>query len=168
MKTLINCSLSIFFMLSLVSCAMQQSNLPDTEPSSDEQLAFHTLTDFLQSLYTGDYGKAAQLYGGTYETMIDHNQSIDPSDHAALMHNACAINGAQCLEVKSVSLDNQISNKEFVFRVDFLNPDGTIFVLGPCCGGSATDFPPKAWFYFTVMKDGRNKFSVMDMPPYGP
>jgi hypothetical protein len=55
-----------------------------------------------------------------------------------------------------------------VFRVDFLNADGTLFVLGPCCGGNATDFLPQSVFYLTVMKVDKSKFTVMDMPPYAP
>jgi hypothetical protein len=168
MKTFICSALTIFFTLFLVSCTSQRGKLPPTETSSDEQLALQALADFLQSLHTGDYDKATQLYGGTYETMIYHNPSIDPSDHTALLQNACAINGAQCLQVKSASLDKQISKTEFVFRVDFLNADGTLFVLGPCCGGNATDFPPQSVFYLTVMKVDKSKFTVMDMPPYAP
>jgi len=168
MKNFISSALTIFFTLFLISCTSQQGKLPPTETSSDEQLALQVLTDFLQSLHNGDYDKAAQLYGGTYETMIYHNPSIDPSEHTALLQNACIINGAQCLQVKSVSLDKQISKTEFVFIVDFLNADGKLFVLGPCCGGNATDFPPQSVFNLMVMKVDENKFSVMDMPPYAP
>jgi len=100
--------------------------------------------------------------------MIDHNPSIDPSDHSALLKNACETNGAQCFRVKSASLDKRISKTDFVFRVDFVNDDGTLFVLGPCCDGNAIDIMPQSVFYFTVMKVNKNKFSVMDMPPYTP
>lgn len=168
MKTFISCFLTIFFTLFLVSCTSQQVKFQPTETSSDEQLALQVLADFLQSLYTGNYDKAAQIYGGSYETMINHNPSIDPGDHTALLKTACATNGAQCLRVKSASLDNRISKTEFVFRVDFVNDDGTLFILGPCCSGNATDVSPQSVFYFTVIKVDKNKFSVMDMPPYAP
>ena len=168
MKTFICCFLTIFFTLFLVSCTSQQVKLPSKETSSEEQLALQVLTDFLQSLYTGNYDKAAQLYGGSYETMIDHNPSIIPSDHTALLKNACETNGAQCFRVKSASLDNRTSKTEFVFRVDFVNDDGTLFVIGPCCGGNATDFSHQSVFFFTVVKVDKNKFFVMDMPPYTP
>jgi len=168
MKTFICCFLTIFFTLFLVSCTSPQVKLPSTETSSDEQLALQVLTDFLQSLHNGDYDKAVQLYGGSYETMIGHNPSIDPSDHTALLKTACATNGAQCLWVKSASLDKQISKTEFVFSVDFVNDDGTLFVLGPCCDGNTTDVLTQSVFFFTVMKVDKNKFYVMDMPPYTP
>jgi len=168
MKNSIRSSLIITLVFVLASCATQPSKLPPTETLNDEQLALHVLVDFLESLHDAKYDKAAQLYGGTYETMTDHNPSIDPNDHPALLRNACTINGAQCLQLKSAGLDKKVSDKEFVFKGEFLNTDGTLFVLGPCCGGSETDFPPQSVFYFTVVKSDENSFMVMDMPPYMP
>jgi hypothetical protein len=167
MKNSICSSLIIALVFFLASCAIQPGELISTETLSDDQLALNVLVDFLASLHGGNYDKAAQLYGGIYETMIDQNPSIDPTDHIALLRNACMINGTQCLQVKSAGLDKKGSNTEFVFKVDFLNADGTLFVLGPCCGGSETDFPPKSVFYFTVVKI-KDKYIVMDMPPYMP
>lgn len=139
-----------------------------TKAIIDNQRAQHVLVDFLQSLYEGKYEKAARLYGGTYEGMIDNNPGLDPNDHIALLKNACTINGVKCLPVKSVILDEKVSNAEFTFKVEFLNADGTLFVRGPCCGGSETDFPPESVFYFTVMKLDKDRFIVLDMPPYVP
>ncbi len=139
-----------------------------TKTISDSQRAQHVLVGFLQSLYDGKYDQAARLYGGTYEGMIDNNPGLDPGDHAALLRNACTINGIQCLQVKSAVLDRNVSNTEFIFKVDFWNADGTLFVRGPCCGGSETDFPPESVFFFTVVKLNRDRFIVMDMPPYVP
>jgi hypothetical protein len=119
------------------------------------------LIDFLEGLHKGEYEKAAPLYRGTYETMIDHNPSMNPDDHVALLQTACTINGAQCLQVKSASLDRQVSSTEFIFKVEFLNADGTLFVLGPCCGGNETDFPPQSVFYLTVAKIDKDKYVVM-------
>jgi DNA-binding CsgD family transcriptional regulator len=143
---------------------------------SDEQLGLHTLVDFLTYLYEGDYEKAAQLYGGSYEIMLEHNPEMDPNDHAALLQNACTINGAQCLRIfsagptsagpyESYELANQF---EFTYQVEFADDDGTRFVLGPCCGANATDSPPQSIFYFTVVKVEPGRFLVMDMPPYAP
>jgi hypothetical protein len=168
MKNFICFFLAITLAIFLGSCIAQAGESPSTETLSDDQLALDILVDFLQSLHAGQYVKAAQLYGGTYEFMIDHNPGLDPGDHAELLQNACTINGAQCLEVKSAGLDKRASNTEFIFKVDFLNPDRTLFEQGPCCGGSATDFPPQSVFYFTVVKVDEDKFAVMDMPPYVP
>ena len=168
MKNFIWVPLTITLAVCLASCTAQQGTLPTTGSLSDEQRALDVLDEFLQSLYNGEYDKAAQLYAGTYETMRDHNPSMNPEDHVALLRNACTINGAQCLQVKSAALDRQVSDTEFVFRVEFLNADGTLFVLGPCCGGNETDFPPQSVFYLTVVKTDNDNYVVMDMPPYAP
>jgi hypothetical protein len=168
MKNFICFSLTVTLALLLVSCATPQGELASTDSQSDDQRARDVLIEFLQSLHNSEYDKAAQLYAGTYETMRDHNPSTNPDDHVALLRNACTINGAQCLQVKSAALDQKVSNTEFVFRVEFLNGDGTLFVLGPCCGGNETDFPPQSVFYLTVVKTDKDNYVVMDMPPYAP
>jgi DNA-binding CsgD family transcriptional regulator len=155
-----------------------QQKLLSTEQISeyipDEPLALGILVDFLTYLYKGEYEKAALLYGGSYETMIDHNPDIDPNDHSALLHNACLINGAQCLEVLSAGPATagpieSLNLSEFKFQVEFANPDGSLFVLGPCCGGNETDSPSQSIFYFTVnIIESIPEFKVMDMPPYAP
>jgi hypothetical protein len=154
--------------LFLASCSAPRVYLPPTKTLGDERRARDTMLAFLQSLHQGSYEQASQLYRGTYDFMIDHNPGLDPDDRAALLENACTINGAQCLQVKSAELDRKPSATEFVFKVEFSNPDGSLFVRGPCCGGSATDFPPQSVFYFTVVKVDEDKFTVMDMPPYAP
>lgn len=139
-----------------------------TKAIIDNQRAQHVLVDFLQSLHDGNYDKAAELYGGTYEGMIDSNPGLDPNDHVALLRNVCTINGVKCLPVKSAILDEKVSNTEFTFKVEFLNTDGTLFVRGPCCGGSEADFTPESMFFFRVVKLDKDKFNVMDLPPYVP
>jgi len=161
-------SLVIISIVLLASCTTRTPEMPVTEEYNDEQLALQALVAFLDSLHNGRYEEAAQLYGGTYEILIDHNPSVDPSNQAALMKNACTINGAECLEVKSAGPDRTISTTEFSFKVDFMNADGTLFVRGPCCGGNETDTPSQSLFIFTVDKEVDGKFLVMDMPPYMP
>jgi len=122
----------------------------------------------LENLNNGNYAEAARIYGGTYETMIDHNPGVNPNDLSALLQNACTLNGMQCLRVKSVKLNKKVSDTEFVFQVDFLKDDGIPFELDPCCGGDERNFLPQSMFYFTVLKVGNGQFSVMDTPPYVP
>jgi hypothetical protein len=153
---------------SLVACTAKPDTSPATETLSDDQLALHALTDFLENLHTGKYDKAAQLYGGTYEIMINHNPEILPEDHVALLRNACTINGAQCLEMRSATQDEKISGSQFIFSVEFQNADGSLFVLGPCCGENDADFQSRSSFLFEVSKSTGGTFLVMDMVPYAP
>ena len=154
-------------MLFLVSCAPPQNELP-SKTLSDDQFALDILVNFLESLHNGNYAEAARLYGGTYETMTDQNPNVDPNDYAVLLQNACTLNGMQCLQVKSANLDRKISDTEFIFKVGFLNDDGTLFELGPCCGDDETNFPPQTVFYLSVIKGDNNKFVVIDTPPFAP
>ena len=157
----------VFSLLILVSCTIATRS-PGIAENTDEQLAQQTLVAFLDNLYKANYNAAAQSYGGTYEIMIEHNPGIDTSDHAALLKNACKINGAQCLGVSKVDLDQKISETEYAFKVQFLNSNGSVFVRGPCCGANETDSPSEYTFIFRVIKNTEGKFLVMDMPPYLP
>ena len=157
------------FNLTDLPIPVQSTQIPNAEQEGDDlQNSLQTLSTFLEDLSEGKFKEAAELYGGGYEIMIDHNPSLDPNNHAALLQNACMINGAQCLKVKNVVLDHKADVNEYIFLVEFFNEDGSLFVLGPCCGGNETDTPPRSSFTFTVVKDEEEKFLVMDMPPYLP
>ena len=161
-------SLISVFLLSLIGCVSQHSQLAVTEISSDDERAQHTLMDFLGNLHNGKYAEAAQFYGGPYETLLDQNPGIDSNDHAALLRNACTFNGMQCLQGKIIGLENNVPGEKYVFLVELLKVDGTVLKLGPCCGEDETSSPPQSVFFFTVVKNDRNEFAVMDMPPYAP
>jgi len=147
----------------LAACSGPKSPQPD-----DATLAREALVTFFADLHAGRYAQAAEAYAGTYETMIDHNPSLDPDDHAALFRNACTINGAQCLEVRSAQLLPTVAAQQFRFEVEFQLEDGTVFVQGPCCGGSETDFPSVSAFTYTVSKAEDGRFRILDMPVYMP
>lgn len=91
------------------------------------ELARQSLVQFTEYLHEGKYDEAARLYGGTYEVMISHNEDVDPEDRIALWRRACTINGAQCLRVRSATVQEQISPTEYVFLVGFEYDDGTLF-----------------------------------------
>ena len=65
-----------------------------------------------------------------------------------------------------MTLKEQI-DETFVFTVEFSNPDGSRFVLGPGCGVSATEMPPVEQFTYRVAhQDGQ--YRVLDMPVFVP
>jgi len=153
----------------LVSACREAAPISASQvPPADDQIALDTLLEFFGHLHDGRYSEAADLYGGTYKTMIEHNPDLDLEDHAALLQNACTINGAQCLQVRTAVLKNQPSPTEFAFDVEFETKDGSVFVLGPCCGASESDQPSKSVFIVTVIETAEGNFLVLDMPPYLP
>ncbi len=135
---------------------------------SDEALAEKALTDYLTYLSEGDYQGAVDLYGGSYEMLQGYNPNVDPSDYAALLEHGCTYNGFRCLQPQEITYVGTNSAGEFVFSVKFLDENGEMLVIGPCCGGNATDSPPRSEFSLRVQKSGPGQFKVLDLPPYTP
>jgi hypothetical protein len=129
--------------------------------------AHDVLVSFLTLLHTKDYTQAAPLYGGEYEALLVFNPEIDPEDRIALWTWVCDNQLLQCLEVRSVTFQKLVGDSH-IFQVEFNNPDGSLFVLGPCCGANETEMPPISQFEFTVTRTSEGKFVVMNTPPYVP
>lgn len=160
----------LLLILFLVGCASQPSNTPPLTPtslSSTASEAHAVLIEFFSLLNAGKYAEADSLYGGTYEGLQNNNPSVDPSDHAKLLANACEINGINCLLVRT-AIFKELQGDTYIFQVEFSNPDGSLFVLGPCCGADETETPPVSQFEYHVARPADGTFRVMDLPPYTP
>lgn len=140
--------------------------VPTSLPSTASE-AHQVLLNFLTSLHRKDYAKAAPLYGGEYEQLLVFNPEIHPDDHVALWTWVCDNQLLQCLEVRSATFQ-QLVGDSYIFQVEFNNPDGSLFVLGPCCGANETEMPPTSQFEFTVTRTSAGTFVVMNTPPYVP
>jgi hypothetical protein len=141
----------------------------ETPPAeaSDQETARWALLSFFTFLHGGQYGEAAALYGGSYEDLPAARDDLPPTsaDKALVWESECAL--LQCLLVSRVVEETQVSTDEFLFVVEFVNEDGSLFVLGPCCGATAAEMPPVWQWLYTVKKmDGQ--FKVMDAPVYVP
>ena len=132
--------------------------------------ARQTLVTFFDLLSNGNYVEASELYGGSYEELIDMNPGIDPDDHASLLESACTVNGYQCLPVKDIVQEVPDWPDSITFTVTFVNPDGSLFELGACCGEAATDAPLQTSFDFPVMRvtQAEDAFLVQRLPVYTP
>jgi hypothetical protein len=157
----------LLFSIVLAGCAAQPLNTPQPTQTLTAIQAFDVLGNFLRLLHEKNYGDAAPLYGGDYEQLHVFNPQIDPNDHVALWSWACDHQLLQCLEVRSATLKHQ-EGDAYVFQVEFNKPDGSLFVLGPCCGANETEMPPVSQFEYTVIRNSEGKFVVMNMPPYVP
>jgi hypothetical protein len=125
------------------------------------------LIDFLTLLHTRKYAEAVPLYGGEYEQLAVFNPEIDPNDHLALWAWACDNQLLQCLQVRSATFQ-QLVGDSYIFQVEFSNADGSLFVLGPCCGANETEMPPVSQFEYTVSRTSDGQFVVLNTPPYVP
>jgi hypothetical protein len=133
-------------------------------PSLDDgDKAKQTLLAYFDDLHAGRYTQAVELYGGSYLALMQADPIRDPHDRAGFFEYACQ-SLARCLQVKSVQLVGQAEN-EFRFTLEFINDDGSLFLSGPCCGGSGE---PQSQFPFRVTRTPAGKFLVMDLPVYVP
>ena len=129
--------------------------------------ANEVLVSFLTLLHAKKYAEAVPLYGGDYDSLLVFNPQIDPEDKIALWTWACDNQLLRCLEVRLATFKN-LSGDSYVFQVEFSNPDGSLFVLGPCCGANETEMPPVSQFEYTVSRNAEHRYVVMDLPPYVP
>ena len=153
----------------LAGCASQVNAPQPTQTSlpSTASEAYQTLVRFLTLLHEKNYVDAAPLYGGDYDQLQVFNPDIDVNDHIGLWTWACDNQLLQCLGVRSVTFE-QLVGDSYIFQVEFSNRDGSLFVLGPCCGANETEMPPVSQFEYTVTRNADGKFVVMNMPPYVP
>ena len=135
--------------------------LPDTP---EARRGLETLGAFLAAVHDGDFRGAAILYGGSYESLVDWNPLVDPSDAPALFEAACTHQLRCELAVRRV-LAGPIQPDEYTFYVEFQTDDGELWTMGPCCG-SETD-PTVSQFPFVVSWTA-NGPRVLTMPVYTP
>ena len=161
--------------LILVSCTSQPINAivvtstplePTSLPSTASE-AHAVLIDFLTLLHEKSYAEAVPLYGGEYEQLQVFNPELDPNDRISLWSWACDNQLLQCLEVRSATF-KELKGDSYLFQVEFSRADGSLFVLGPCCGADETEMPPVSQFEFTVSRNAEHRFVVMNTPPYVP
>jgi hypothetical protein len=152
----------------LAACA---APTPVAEAPSDLEHAQQTLIDFFSLLHNREYSEAIERFADDadtqfFETARRNNVDVNPDDEVALMEAACTYQ-LQCMEILNVVNGEQISDTEFTFTVEFANEDGTLFVLGPCCGSDETEMPPVSQFEYRVEMMS-SEFFVHGSPVYVP
>ena len=132
------------------------------------ELARQTLINYFSALSLGDFSEAVRLYGGGYQTLRDNNPDLPADDFARLFEAGCTKNGFVCnLSIQSEVGVAPISPDSFRFSLELQNPDGSLFILGPCCGESEAEFIHTSQFDFIIQKvDGQ--FFVVTLPVYIP
>jgi hypothetical protein len=136
-------------------------------PAGDALAARRTLIEFFDHLANDEYEQAVDLYGGDYQQLLIFNPDIDPANKSELWRLGCRFGGLQCLPIASAALRWQ-SGDTLTFAVEFRNLDGSLFILGPCCGSTATEMPPRSQFEIRVRRTPQGTHVVMDLPVYVP
>jgi peptidyl-Lys metalloendopeptidase len=127
----------------------------------DVDQAQETLSRYFTLLYQGRYAEAVDLYGGPYDVLQAWNPTADADDHAGLLEKGCTVNGLYCLPVRGIQSLGSSSADGFTFRVEFENPDGTLFVADP--EGTS----PQSAFDYTVVRKEQG-YAVRELPVYVP
>lgn len=175
-------SLIVLLIIFLCSCSGMQANpvnqetvaAPIEEPLGVEPgqtMALESqaiLTEFYYALNLGLYERAVALYGGSYEVLEYFNPTIEPDNKAALLRAACELNGFMCLPILDSSLVETHNEQVFLYEVTFANPDGSLFVLGPCCGASEETMAPVSEFNIQVSCENKGSCQVLDLLPWAP
>ncbi len=107
------------------------------------------------------------MYAGDISDLQYLNPSIDETETETLWRNACTINGFQCLPIKRILNVEKFSLNEYHLRVEFQNPDGSLFLLGPCCGASEEEMPPVSQFDVYVI-DRSGDYYLTSLPVFVP
>ena len=160
--------LSILLIIFFMGCAPQPraAPTPTSLPSTIAE-AQDVLIRFFDLLNAKQYAEADLLYDGEYDQLQIFNSSADPADHAALWSWSCENAGLLCLKVRTATF-KILQGDTHIFQVEFSNPDGSLFVLGPCCGADETGMPPVSQFEYRVARANDGTFRVLDLPPYTP
>ena len=157
--------------LLLLTCALVLAGCavaPTAPEAADRVGAQEALTSFLGLLAGGEYDRAATMYAGPLDSLQSFNPELDPQDAAALIGYACGQRLLQCLPVRSITPVGVAEGDDMLFNVEFSLEDGSLFVLGPCCGATSTEMPPVSSFAFRVRAAPAGGFAVLDLPPFVP
>lgn len=142
------------------SLSPMQSSLP---AATDEEQARNALLSFFSNLSTWNYSEAVRYFGG------DISSSTRPQDPSETLDDYWNYNCKQlhCLAVAAITDIEQVSKDEYMFYTVFVNPDGSRFEIGACCGGDPAATPP-IWQFAYPVKKINGVWKVMRGPLYTP
>lgn len=136
---------------------------PSESAATDEEQARNALLAFFANLSTGNYAEAAIHFGGEVSEVVRAQMPGETID----AYREYLSGFLWCLPVTEISDVEQVSENEYIFYVVFMQPDGTRFEIGACCGGDPAATPPVWQFAYPVQKiDG--VWKVMREPLFTP
>ena len=164
----------VLALLALAACRPYASPVYST-PSLPENLtlAWDVLISVFDDIHSGRYEAVLKGLGTLPPDLIatlqawDPDWQADPDDIAGILKKACT-SGFVCLPIRRVVAVEPISETEYEFVVEHALDDGTVFILGPCCGASETEMPPQTNFTYRVVRDTDGQWQVLWAPIYVP
>lgn len=153
-------------LLGLLGKEIHSGNPGNADVDIERDQARIALYEFFDALSSGDYVRAAQLYGGDMRQLAQWNPDIrgdiygDARVRAALLQRGCTQNGLICTPVKSTSFDTKIGTRAYTFETELLWVHGGAF-RHPVTG--QTRFSYDVVYTSDVNGEG---YKVMQLPPY--
>jgi hypothetical protein len=150
----------IIFFIIFTGCAKQ-------ELVDEAIIAQHTLINFFNNLNEWKFTEALKYFTINKETRenLDIYNPDGEIKHINIIENYCQAT-LTCLPVIIV-WTTKIDDNEYRYQVQFQKQDGSIFILGPCCGATEEEMPTKDTFEYTVKKIN-GTFKVITPPLYIP
>jgi hypothetical protein len=136
---------------------------PSITAATDEEQARNSLLTFFSDLSAGNYIEAAQLFGGEKDAFM--RAPLPGETTEAYWEYICGY--SWCLPIAQVSHTDQTSEDEYLFYVVFVQPDGTRFEIGACCGGDPAATPP-VWQFAYPVRQVDGEWKVMRAPLFTP
>ena len=137
---------------------------PSESAATDEEQARNVLLAFFADLSTGNYEQAAAYFGGKE---IEYAREPMPGETMGEYWEYICTTVLWCIPVTDITDTEQVSESEIIFHVVFMQPDGSRFMIGACCGGDPAATPPVWQFAYPVQKiDG--VWKVMRGPLFTP
>lgn len=163
----------IFLGLTLSGCNNISQN-ENTNQNIQEKDGFKkaelALVSFFSYLSDQKFEKALTLFEledstNSWEGLESFSLPEDRNNKAKVIERYCEATRT-CLKAKVIETKKETSDT-YNLLVQFLNIDGSIFVLWPCCGASEQEMPSQDKFNFKVKKIN-NIFKVTTAPIYVP
>jgi hypothetical protein len=121
---------------------------PSESPATDEERARNALLAFFANLSTGNYAEAAAHFSGEISEYARAQMPGETVD--AYWKYICGL--SWCLPVAEITDTKQVSAYQYIFYTVFIQPGGTRFEIGACCGGDPAATPPVWQFAYPVQK----------------
>jgi hypothetical protein len=158
-KILFVCVICAFF---LVACSNNnEANSDKMSPPvstniNTEENPQHMLEQYIQAIADQDAVKLVELYGGSYQGLMNISPETDPDDEQKLFNQYLKL--MPNISLKEILDQTEVSKDEYIFVITFKQEDGTLFQTREF--DTITDK-----FTYTVKRvDG--KLKVMELPPY--
>jgi hypothetical protein len=123
--------------------------------------AVDALVAFLTAMRDGDHATAESLYGGSHEALIECYGQLD---YLALLESACTTSCAASSPCGGSPGGLEIP-EGWESWVEFRDPDGQPWSLGPCCGSNTDRTASQFTFVVAPNPSGPR---VLTLPVYTP